>query len=782
MHGIGGTMKANRLLLRRINNHSETMEKMSDIELQKYVSKLRGMIEQKVGKINILIGAFALVREVDRRLLNLYPTDEQILAALEIYYGGAVEVKTGEGKSLIATMPLFLKALYGKKSFLVTTNDYLSRRDYQRIGIVYEWLGLKVSDGSSLSDEKKFDINKKKEIYSADIIYISNSSLGFDYLIDGLSEKKTDRFIPELDFALLDEVDEILLDSAQAPLVISGGPKKQSNYFVVANNFVNTLGKGDYELEVDKKTVWLCASGIEKAKKYFSVEHILDIDYFELYRHIILALKAHYVLMKGRDYLIEAGEVKLIDRKDGRVLEGTNLQSGLHQAIQVKEEVELTQEKRISAAITYQNLFKQFRELSGMSGSVKVVEKELKKTYKLTVKKIKPHKKNIRKDHKPLHYVTTEAKINAVLKKILELRKQNRPILIVTGSVEGAEILSINLLQLGVAHNLLTAKNRIKEARIVAEAGQVKSVTVSTAMAGRGTDIKLSKEAIKNGGLAVLVTDSMLNKRMEIQAKGRAGRQGEPGDTFVFKSLEDYLISTYVQEVIQKYYEKHFYSSHYIRNIKIKRIFNRAQQLSEETAIKGRESSVKFDEIMRLQKNMVGTLREYVMKLDNLSEALELVWECAQKVLEKKDLTDVTVTDIKRFVLDNIDYNFKIKSEHCRFDSREEVHNFLFEILKNNIKDRKKQINDEQIFIEFLKITILKAIDVSWSKQVDALNQLRHIVYSRSSVPKKIFLEFDREAKREYENRKDEFYILVLKNVSLSMFEVKNNKLIITFP
>lgn len=782
MNGVDTMGNKKKLLLKKINNLSEKMKRMSDSELHDYVLKIRGMINKKKKKVDVLVEAFALIREANYRILNLYPTDEQILGAIDIYYGNIVEIKTGEGKSLIATMPLFLRALHGEKSFLVTINDYLATRDYQRIGIVYEWLGLKVSNGSQLSEEKKVDIDRKKAIYKADIIYISNSTLGFDYLIDGLAETKADKFISKLDFALLDEVDEILLDSAQAPLVISGGAKKQSNYFVIANNFVKTLTEFDYEVDSSRNTAWLCESGIEKAKKYFSIEQILDIDYFEIYRHVILALKAHYVLIKERDYLIEEEKVKLIDRKDGRILEGTNLQSGLHQAIQTKEEVELTPETKINSAITYQNLFKQFNQLSGMSGSVKVAQKELKKTYNLTVKTIKSHKKNIRNDHKPLHYVTNEAKISAVLKKVLELKQKGRPILIVTGSVNAAEMISIHLLHLGIAHNLLTAKNRVKEAKIIEEAGQVKAVTVSTAMAGRGTDIKLSEESIENGGLAVLITDSMLNRRMEIQAKGRAGRQGEPGDTYIFKSLEDDLMRDNVQEIIQKYYDKHHLYLSPIKNLKINSIFSRAQILSEERAVGARESSVKFDEIIRLQKNKIDALRDYVMSLDNLSQVFDLIWECTQKVLKKRDLIDSSGTEIQRFILDNIDYNFKVKADLCEFDNEQDAYNFIYKILANIIQNKKEQMKDEQVLIEFLKITILKAIDVSWSKQVDILNQLRHIVYSRISSNKKIFSEYDREAKREYENRKNEFYALVLKNVSLSMFEIKNNKLIITFP
>lgn len=508
-------------LLRKINNLSELVMKFSDKELKNKTDELKKRISNNEKEIDIIAEAFAVVREADRRVLGLYPTDEQVLGALALYEGQIAEMKTGEGKSLVATLPLYLKALYLDTVFLVTTNDYLASRDFERIGAVYQWLGLEVADGTSDPEEEEFDVKKRQEVYAANIIYISNGTLAFDFLIDGLAEKREEKFISKLTYALLDEVDEILLDSAQMPLIISGAPKVQSNYFENTNAFITILKKEiDFKLDEEQKNVWLTEKGIIKAKKYFSISNLLDQQFFTLYQHIILALKAHHTLKRDRDYLVEEGEVKLLDRKDGRILEGSNLQNGLHQAIEAKEFVELSNETQTISSITYQNLFRQFQQLAGMSGTAKVAENEFINTYNLPVKMIKTHKKSIRVDHKPKSYTNFAAKLEASLEKISSLHAEGRPVLVITGSVDASELYSLNLLNRGIPHNILNAKSSSKEAQIISEAGQVGAVTVSTSMAGRGTDIKISGEASEKGGLAVVITERMLNRRIELQARG----------------------------------------------------------------------------------------------------------------------------------------------------------------------------------------------------------------------------------------------------------------------
>lgn len=770
-------------ILKKINGLIKEMTTKTDLELQSYTSFFKEKIKAGISEEELLIEAFAVVREADRRILQLFPTDEQILGAIAIYYGNIAEVKTGEGKSLIATLPLYLNAIYGKTSFLVTTNDYLAHRDYDRIGKVYKWLGVSVADGSQAGDMEELNTEYKKHIYSSSIIYISNSTLAFDFLIDGLAENSSDRYMSSLDFALLDEVDQILLDSAQMPLIISGAPKIQSNYFEVANNFVELLQQTkDFELDEERRNVWLTERGIEYAKQYFSIQNLLDSAYFTLYQHIIIALKAHHTLKRGKDYLVEEGKVKLLDHKNGRILEGSNLQSGLHQAIEAKEKVEITKETQIISSITYQNLFRKFKSISGMSGTAKVAENEFINTYNLPVKKIQTHKKNIRIDHKPKQYVTFRAKLEAILKKIIEVHLKGRPLLVIAGSVATSELLSMYLLDKGIPHNVLNAKSSSKEAKIIKEAGRINAITIATAMAGRGTDIKMEAESIEKGGLVVIITERMLNKRMEFQAKGRAGRQGEPGDTYVFESLEDEIIKLFVQEKVQKYYDKHYQSSLEIKSRKIRKVFTQAQKISEENAENARAKALQFDEIFLLQKEKVDQSRAEIMGLSNPDEAINLFENQIMQVVRDFLTKSKTKREIQRFILDYVDYNFKTKMfQNKKYEAKETV-DYILQLIRHGINNKRKFINDEDVFLSYLQITMLKALDTIWSEQVDALNQLKIVVNSRTIAQKKAMIEFETEAQRVYKLRQEEIKKLFLKNVCLSILEYKKNELVVTFP
>lgn len=767
-------------LLKKINQLTELMSRLTDVELQSKTEILKEKIHKNIREEDIVVEAFAIMREADYRVLGLFPTDEQILGGLVLYYGQVAEIKTGEGKSLVATLPLYLKSLYVGTVLLVTTNDYLAHRDYYRIGKVYEWMGLTVSDGTKVTDDEKFDIESKKIIYQADIIYISNGTLGFDFLIDGLAETSKDKFIAQLKYAILDEVDEILLDNAQMPLIISGAPKIQSNYFVVANEFVKTLTKGDYKIDEEHQNTWLTELGIEKAKFYFSIPNLLEKPFFPIYQHIILALRANIILQKNKDYVVDNGKIKLLDKKNGRILEGTNLQSGLHQAIQAKESVEFTPETQTISSVTYQNLFRQFRELSGMSGTAKIAESEFIDTYNLPVKIIKPNKKNIRIDHKPQQYVTHNAKVEAVLKKVVELYQHKRPILIIAGSVETSELFSIHLLNLGIPHNVLNAKSSVKEAEIIHAAGKIGAVTIATAMAGRGTDIKISEEAILRGGLAVIITERMLNKRSELQAKGRSGRQGEPGDTYQFESLEDEIITVFVQEIVQSYYDKNYNSNIQIKRRKIRRSFDKAQKKSEERGYSERSKALQFDEVLRIQKTKVDKSRNKILDSNSIDELTNIIYLNFKEIINQEIMNGnlKKVEQIERFILDNIDYNFKRGSIVIK---EEETREFIFKIIEINLKKKRERIADDQVFLEYLKLTVLKAIDVAWSNQVDAMNQIKFIIQGRS-LSNKPLLEFEKEARSSYKLQQNKLALNMLRNINLSLLEIKKGELIITFP
>lgn len=780
-------------LLKSVNHLKIKMAEMSDKELQDQTSRFKYLLNRGKKIEQLLAEILATVREADKRVLGLFPTDEQVLGAIALLEGNIAEVSTGEGKSLIATMPLYVQSLINKGGvFLVTTNDYLAKRDFNRIGGVYTWLGVKVSDGTNNSRESEFDYVRKRLVYKADIIYTSNSTLGFDFLIDRLAASKEEKFLSELNFALLDEVDDILLDSAQMPLIISGAPKVQSNYYTVSDQFIRTLEKNrDFLLDEENKNVWLTELGIEKAKEYFSLDNLLSKSYFKLYQHIMLSLRAHFVLRKTHDYLVEEGKIKLLDTKDGRILEGTNLQNGLHQAIEAKEMVKITNETQTISSITYQNLFRGFKKLSGMSGTAKIAEHEFIEIYNLPVKKISSHKQSIRRDHSPKQYVTFEAKLRAILKKIQEIYLTGRPILIIAGSVKTSELLSLHLYNLGITHNLLNAKSSVKEAQIISEAGLEGAVTIATAMAGRGTDIKLDQKAIQRGGLVVIITERLKNKRVEVQAKGRAGRQGEPGDTYIFESLEDDIIKHYMQESVQDFYNSHLSLMGTINNKRVKRSFVQAQKKSEEFAYKARKSSLEFDEILKLQKEKVDFSRNEIIKLEKYEKILSVVEKNAKIVLEDyfEKNSNLDLFKLKRFILDNIDYNFKQKNLKNLFRLEKEYSqknearvDFVMNLLKNNLEKKLTLLNDNDAFVSFLQISMLKAIDNVWSKQVDALNQLRFVVSTRQNSQKKAILEFEKEAKKNYKKHQAELSLQILRNTSLSILEIKEDKLNITFP
>ncbi|MDO1605356.1 preprotein translocase subunit SecA [Lactobacillus sp. YT155] len=774
-------------ILKRINKLAPIMAKMTDSELQAQVAIIRGMLANNEDENQILATAFALVREADKRIIGLFPNDEQVLGAITIYYGDIAELKTGEGKTLVATMPLFLRALRTNGVFLVTTNEYLAHRDYLKNHKLFEWLGLTVSDGVADNDEEFLHSEVKKKVYEADIIYTSNSALGFDFLIDGLAANEKGQFLCELNYAILDEVDSILLDQAQTPLLISGAPTIQSNYFIICNSFVLTLEEDiDYEYDEEKRSVWLTERGIENAKDYFSVPEIMNIEHFELFQHIVLALKANFVLKKDRDYIVDGNEIKLLDYKNGRIMKGMNLQAGLQQAVEAFENLPITAETQTISSVTYQNLFRSFKKLSGMTGTANTNKSEFIETYNMTVKKIKTHKKDIRKDYKPERYVTFDAKMEASLKKVLELHKVGRPVLLITGSVDISELYSMHLLNLGIPHNVLNAKNSAKEAMIIKEAGRKGSLTVATAMAGRGTDIVVDSEAVELGGLAVVIGELMSSLRIELQAKGRSGRQGLPGDTYTYESLEDDVIKANVQENIQKYYDRHKNKTDKIRSFKINREFSNAQSKSEDNSYSARFNNLQYDEVQRLQKGFIDEIRSTILKINEVSKLERIFISIAKDTINENFQTkqQISRAELKRYIFDRVDYNFKenmFENQPEMFTSKQAIE-FLMKLLGENLQNRKSELDDEEAFIEYIKIAMLKAIDDCWSGQVDSLNQLRMVVAQRASAQRDPVLEYENEARQSYELYRDICQRNILKNVALSLFEIHKGELIVTFP
>lgn len=536
-------LKRLRKILHQVNSYSDAYAQLEDAALQAKTAEFQKVIQAGTSLSQLLPEAYAVIREASRRVLGMYPKDVQVLGAIVLHEGNIAEMQTGEGKTLTATMPLYLNALTGKGAYLITTNDYLARRDYEEMKPLFEWLGLTIALGFVDIPDYEYMPGEKQKIYSHDIIYTTNGRLGFDYLIDNLADGQEGKFLPDLNFGIIDEADSIILDSAQTPLVISGAPRVQSNLFHIVKAFVETLKKDvHFKMEKTKKEIWLTPEGIDAANAYFGIESIYEEGYFDLARNINLALRARHLFDANLDYFVYNGEVVLIDRITGRMLPGTKLQSGLHQAIEAKENVELSLDMSVMATITFQNLFRQFNDFSGMSATSKLGEKEFFDLYSKVVVQIPTDRPIARHDEEDRVFKNAEDKNKAILERVQALYESQRPVLLITRTAEVAEYFSMALFELNIPNNLLIAQNVAKEAQMIAEAGQLSAVTVATSMAGRGTDIKLAEGVQELGGLAVIISEHMENSRVDRQLRGRAGRQGDPGSSQIYISLEDYLV------------------------------------------------------------------------------------------------------------------------------------------------------------------------------------------------------------------------------------------------
>ncbi|MBZ2405246.1 accessory Sec system translocase SecA2 [Liquorilactobacillus hordei] len=741
--------------VRQINQYKDAMRKLSDGQLKDKTKYFREKIANGTKLDDLLPEVFATVREVDYRVLGLFPYDVQALGAIVLHEGNVAEMKTGEGKTLTATMPLYLNALTGKSTMLVTSNEYLANRDAAEMGAVFEWLGLSCKCSAINDPDVDLSAAEKKQIYQADIVYTTSGTLGFDYLIDNLAGRDEEKFMPEFNYAIVDEVDQVLLDNAQTPLIISGAPRVQSNMYRLANDFVRTLEEDiDFEYDDEEKSVKFTNTGIKVAEAYFRIDNLFDGNYLELLRHITLALRARMLFENGKDYVVDDDQVKLLDEQNGRIMEMTKLQAGQHQAIEAAENVEITANMRAMASITFQNLFRMFKRLAGMTGTGKTANEEFIETYYMKVIQIPTNKRVIRKDLPDKIYTTLSEKLYASLTKVRELHQKRQPILIVTGSVELSEIYSEMLLREGIAHNVLNARNVAKEAAIIAEAGQLDSVTVATSMAGRGTDIKLGQGVAQLGGLAVIGTEKMMNRRVELQLRGRAGRQGDPGFSQFYVCLEDEVIIKNGVRWLKKYFEHHrnrdFTNPRLIKSLRFKHAINRSQKSSDSNGVKQRKNSLEFDESLRVQREKIYAQRnELIYKTRKVEAIVEtLLKKYIDYSLNKLALNESRV--VLRFILDNIDYHFEDEKRLQEvISNRDDLKKYLLELIKQKLTKKVKELNQAEIE-DFYRTALLKAIDSSWIEEVDSLQQLRTAVASRSAGQKNPIFEYHQEAGKSY--------------------------------
>lgn len=759
-------------LLGKVKEECTKVKELSDYELKNKTNEFKRRLAEGETTDDLLPEAFAVCCEADYRVLGMFPYDVQILGGIALHLCYLCEMNTGEGKTLTATMPLYLNGLTGKSSILVTANEYLAIRDAEEMGQVYEFLGLSVKAGVTRDTNEHLNNDQKKEIYAADIVYTTHGSLGFDYLLNNLVHSKEDRFMRELYYVIIDEADSVLLDSASMPLVISGSPRVQSNLYGITDFFVTTLVEDEHYIVEDNK-VWLTDKGIEYAQRYFRIENLYSKENFDVLRHVVLALRAHYLMDKDVDYVVtDSGEIVLLDKSTGRKMNGMKLRGGSHQAIEEKERLKLSQEQRSVASITYQNLFNLFPKMSGMSGTIADGKDELLEVYHKQVVVIPPNKPMARKDLPDKYFKTSEEQFDAVIKETVKRHNTGQPVLLIASLISDTEMLSKLLVQENIEHSVLNANNAFWEAEIIKEAGQKNVVTVATSMAGRGTDIRLGSGVKELGGLCVLGIGRMNNTRDERQARGRAGRQGEPGVSIFYTSLEDDVCEILGDDFLEKYIEK----DKHISKRRIKKLINKSQKIKSESSVFQRKNAVDYDSVMQRQRTIMYKTRNDLLDGKSLDENY-LLSICEDNIKDfVKSNKKLDSYAVHRYVLDNLSYRLQKMDE-----STKNQKDYLIQYSKMAFNNKKKSIGDR--FSEYCRLCTLRALDDGWVEEVDYLQQLQAAISGRSSAQRNLLFEYQREARISFEDMEKSIKKAMIRNILLGEVSFgKDNEMIILYP
>lgn len=759
-------------LLGKVKEECKKVKNLSDYELKNKTNEFKRRLSAGETTEDILPEAFAVCCEADYRVLGMFPYDVQILGGIALHLCYLAEMNTGEGKTLTATMPLYLNGLTGKSSILVTANEYLAIRDAEEMGQVYEFLGLSVKAGVTRDTNEKLDNDTKKEIYAADIVYTTHGVLGFDYLLNNLVHSKEDRFMRDFYFIIIDEADSVLLDSASMPLVISGSPRVQSNLYALADFFVTTLVE-NVHYEIEDKKVWLTDKGIEYAQRYFRIENLYSKENFDVLRHVVLALRARFLMDKDTDYVVtDDGEIVLLDKSTGRKMKGMKLRGGSHQAIEEKEHLKISQEQRSVASVTYQNLFNLFPRMSGMSGTIADGKDELLEVYNKRVVVIPPRKPLARKDLPDKYFKTSEEQFDAVIKETVKRHNTGQPVLLIASLISDTEMLSKLLVQEKIEHSVLNANNAFWEAEIIKEAGQKNVVTVATSMAGRGTDIHLGPGVKELGGLCVLGVGRMGNTRDERQARGRAGRQGEPGVSIFYTSLEDDVCEILGDEFLEKYIEK----GKYISKRKVKKLINKSQKIKSESSVFQRKNAVDYDSVMQRQRTIMYKTRNDLLDGKSLDENY-LLSICEDNIKDfVKSNKKLDSYAVHRYVLDNLSYRLQEMDE-----STKNQKDYLIQYSKMAFNNKKKSLGDR--FSEYCRLCTLRALDDGWVEEVDYLQQLQAAISGRSSAQRNLLFEYQREARISFEDMEKSIKKAMIRNILLGEVSFgKDNEMIILYP
>ncbi|MCE0631088.1 preprotein translocase subunit SecA, partial [Clostridioides difficile] len=703
---------------------------------------------------DILPEAFAVVREVSKRILGMRQYRVQLIGGIVLHQGKIAEMRTGEGKTLVGVAPVYLNALTGKGVHVITVNDYLAQRDKELMQPVYEFLGLTV--GVIINGQQPVE---RKLQYQCDITYGTNNEYGFDYLRDNMVTQKSEKVQRELNFAIVDEVDSILIDEARTPLIIAGGGDEGTKLYELANAFIKNIRDEDFEMDRKDKTIALTASGLSKAEKFFGIENITHIDNIEIFHHVNQSLRAHKLMNIDVEYVVRDNEILIVDEFTGRIMDGRRFTDGLHQAIEAKEGVKINDESKTMATVTFQNFFRLYSKLSGMTGTAKTEESEFEATYKINVVQIPTNKPVIRADLHDKVFKTERAKYNAVVEEIIRINKTKQPVLVGTVSIEKSEKLSKLLKKKGVKHEVLNAKQHDKEAEIISKAGKLGSVTIATNMAGRGTDISLGagdkeeEEKVKElGGLYVIGTERHETRRIDNQLRGRSGRQGDPGTSRFFVSLEDEVIKLYGGKSIEKILKRmNANEDDALESKALNRAIERAQKGIEGKNFEQRKNVLKYDDTINEQRKVIYDERNKVLDGSDIEEeiqkmVMDIITEAAEKYLKKfrdyhgyfKYLYN-TFMPADTLLIPDLDKK-----------NVEEIVNQTYQISKR-VYDLKKMMIGIEELAQLEKRVLLQVVDTYWVDHIDAMDQLRQYIGLKSYAQKDPFKEYAIEGYEMFE-------------------------------
>ena len=735
----------------KVLNYESQMAAMSDEELKAKTDEFKERYNKGESLDSLLYEAFAVVREAAKRVLGLFPDKVQVMGGIVLHHGDVPEMRTGEGKTLTATMPVYLNALAGKGVHVVTVNEYLTERDATEMGELYSWLGLSV--GINLAAKSPME---KKEAYLCDITYSTNSEIGFDYLRDNMVVRAENMVQRPLNYALVDEVDSILIDEARTPLIVSGANAVEtSQLYHMADHFVKSLDKDDYIIDVQSKTIGLSDSGIDKAESYFKLENLYDIENVALTHFIDNALRANYIMILDIDYVVsEEQEILIVDQFTGRTMEGRRYSDGLHQAIEAKEGVPIQDETKTSASITYQNLFRMYKKLAGMTGTGKTEEEEFREIYNIRVIPIPTNRPIQRIDHSDLLYASLDAKFKAVVEDVKARYQKGQPVLVGTVAVETSDFLSKKLVAAGVPHEVLNAKNHYREAQIIMNAGQRGAVTIATNMAGRGTDIKLGEGVRELGGLCVIGTERHESRRIDNQLRGRSGRQGDPGESQFYLSLEDDLMKRFGSERLKGVFERLNMSDEAIESRMLTRQVEAAQKRVEGNNYDTRKQVLQYDDVMREQREIIYAQRYDVITADRdlAPEIHAMIRRTIGRIVDAhaRSKEDEKLEAILNFAKYNLLPEDSISRSDLAGLSDQAIKDELFQRALKVYDSQVAKLRDEDAVKEFQKVLILRVVDNKWTDHIDALDQLRNAVGLRGYAQNNPVVEYQAEGFRMF--------------------------------